>query len=74
MVTDPVSASQTTELGRWIFGIIVGVMTVLIRVFAGWPEGTTFAILFANMFAPLIDQLIKDAKNKQKQKQKAATS
>jgi len=74
MVTDPVSASQTTELGRWIFGAIVGVMTVLIRVFAGWPEGVTFAILFANMFAPLIDQLIKDAKNKKKEKQKAAAS
>jgi Na+-transporting NADH:ubiquinone oxidoreductase subunit B len=47
-------------------------MTVLIRVFAGWPEGTTFAILFANMFAPLIDQLIKDDKNKKKQKAAAS--
>lgn len=60
MITDPVSASQTTDTGRWIYGAIFGVMTVLIRVFAGWPEGVTFAILFANMFAPLIDHLIKE--------------
>ncbi|HDQ14625.1 MAG TPA: RnfABCDGE type electron transport complex subunit D [Sediminispirochaeta sp.] len=66
MVTDPVSASQTTNLGRWIYGIIIGVMTVLIRVFAGWPEGVTFAILFGNMFAPLIDHLIKEWKNRKK--------
>ena len=70
MITDPVSASQTTDLGRWIYGIIIGALTVLIRVFAGWPEGVTFAILFGNMFAPLIDYVIKE----QKQKKKAAAS
>jgi Na+-transporting NADH:ubiquinone oxidoreductase subunit B len=67
MVTDPVSASQTTNLGRWIYGIIFGTMTVLIRVFASWPEGVTFAILFANMFAPLIDHLIKEHRKKVKE-------
>lgn len=72
MVTDPVSASQTTNLGRWIYGFIFGVMTVLIRVFAGWPEGSTFALLFANMFAPLIDHLIKEQKRKKKEKAAAA--
>lgn len=66
MVTEPVSASQTTNLGRWIYGIIIGSLTVLIRVFAGWPEGVTFAILFGNMFAPLIDYLIKEQKNRKK--------
>ncbi len=66
MVTDPVSASQTTDLGRWIYGAIIGALTVLIRVFAGWPEGVTFAILFGNMFAPLIDYLIKEQKKKKK--------
>jgi len=74
MITEPVSASQTTTLGRWIYGIIIGVLTVLIRVFAGWPEGVTFAILFGNMFAPLIDHLIKEQKQKQKQKRKAAAA
>lgn len=72
MVTDPVSASQTTNLGRWIYGIIIGVMTVLIRVFSGWSAGVTFAILFGNMFAPLIDYLIKEYKQAQKEKRKAA--
>ncbi|MFO7850460.1 MAG: RnfABCDGE type electron transport complex subunit D [Spirochaetia bacterium] len=66
MVTDPVSASQTTDLGRWIYGFIVGALTVLIRVFSGWPEGITFAILFGNMFAPLIDHIIKERKQKRK--------
>lgn len=74
MVTDPVSASQTTNLGRWLYGIIIGVMTVLIRVFSGWPEGVTFAILFGNMFAPLIDYLIKEQKRKQKEKREAAAA
>lgn len=72
MVTDPVSASQTSNLGRWIYGLIIGSLTVLIRVFAGWPEGVTFAILFGNMFAPLIDHLIKEQKKKKKEKAAAA--
>jgi Na+-transporting NADH:ubiquinone oxidoreductase subunit B len=72
MITDPVSASQTTNLGRWIFGSIIGALTVLIRVFAGWPEGITFAILFGNMFAPLIDHIIKEQKKKQKEKAAAS--
>lgn len=66
MITDPVSASQTTAEGKWVYGIIIGALTVLIRVFAGWPEGVTFAILFGNMFAPLIDHIIKEQKKKRK--------
>jgi len=55
MATDPVSAAHTNK-GRWIFGILVGVMTVLIRVVnPAFPEGIMLAILFANIFAPLID-------------------
>jgi Na+-transporting NADH:ubiquinone oxidoreductase subunit B len=64
MITDPVSSSQTTNLGRWIYGGLFGVMAVLIRVFSNWPEAVTFAILFANMFAPLIDYTIKEQKKK----------
>jgi Na+-transporting NADH:ubiquinone oxidoreductase subunit B len=67
MITDPVSAGQTTNLGRWIYGSIFGFMTVLVRVFSNWPEGVSFAILFANMFAPLIDHLIKEQKRKAKE-------
>ncbi len=55
MATDPVSAAHT-DIGRWIFGALVGFMTVLIRVVnPAFPEGVMLAILFANIFAPLID-------------------
>ncbi len=64
MATDPISASQTTDTGRWIYGALIGVLTSLIRTFSVWPEGITFAILFANMFAPLLDYIIKNSGKK----------
>jgi Na+-transporting NADH:ubiquinone oxidoreductase subunit B len=58
MATDPVSASHTNA-GRWVFGGLVGFMTVLIRVVnPAFPEGIMLAILFANIFAPLIDYVV----------------
>ncbi|TXK64976.1 NADH:ubiquinone reductase (Na(+)-transporting) subunit B [Alkalisalibacterium limincola] len=55
MATDPVSASMTNT-GKWIFGILIGVMVVLIRVVnPAFPEGVMLAILFGNLCAPLID-------------------
>ncbi|MCC5927981.1 MAG: NADH:ubiquinone reductase (Na(+)-transporting) subunit B [Cyclobacteriaceae bacterium] len=55
MATDPVTASQT-ELGKWIYGFLIGVLTVIIRVVnPAYPEGIMLAILFMNVFAPLID-------------------
>ncbi|MBT8444868.1 MAG: RnfABCDGE type electron transport complex subunit D, partial [Gammaproteobacteria bacterium] len=55
MATDPVSASMTNA-GRWIFGALIGFLTVLIRVMnPAFPEGIMLAILFANLVAPLID-------------------
>lgn len=55
MATDPVSAAMT-DAGRWIFGFLIGFMCVLIRVVnPAFPEGMMLAILFANLFAPLID-------------------
>lgn len=58
MATDPVSASMTNA-GRWIFGALIGFMTVLIRVVnPAFPEGIMLAILFANIFAPLIDYAV----------------
>ncbi len=68
MITDPVSAGQTTNLGRWIYGATFGILTVLIRSFSTWIEGVTFAILLVNMFAPMLDTVIKDAKAKKKAK------
>lgn len=55
MATDPVSASMTNT-GKWWYGALIGVMCVLIRVVnPAFPEGMMLAILFANLFSPLID-------------------
>lgn len=61
MVTEPVSASHT-NLGRYIYGALIGVMVVLIRVInPAFPEGMMLAILFGNVFAPLIDYFVVQA-------------
>jgi Na+-transporting NADH:ubiquinone oxidoreductase subunit B len=61
MATDPVSASMT-EAGKWVYGALIGFMTVLIRVLnPAYPEGVMLAILFANLFAPLIDWVVVQA-------------
>lgn len=58
MATDPVSASFTDK-GKWAYGILIGVMVVLIRVVnPAFPEGMMLAILFANLFAPLFDYFV----------------
>lgn len=70
MATDPVSAAQT-ETGKWIYGILIGVLTVIIRVFnPAYPEGIMLAILFMNVFAPLIDYYVVNA-NKKRRLQRA---
>ena len=61
MATDPVSASMT-DTGRFWYGALIGLMTVLIRVVnPAFPEGIMLAILFANLFAPLIDWFVVQA-------------
>ncbi len=58
MATDPVSAAQTTT-GKWIYGFLIGVLAVLIRtVNPAYPEGMMLAILFMNVFSPLIDYYV----------------
>ncbi len=58
MATEPVSGSGTNK-GRWIYGIVIGVTVVLIRVVnPAFPEGMMLAILFANLLAPVIDHLV----------------
>jgi len=58
MATDPVSAAMT-DAGKWIYGGLIGVLTILIRVLnPAYPEGIMLAILFANLFAPLIDHCV----------------
>jgi Na+-transporting NADH:ubiquinone oxidoreductase subunit B len=61
MATDPVTAAMT-DTGRWIYGALIGVMVTLIRVLnPGFPEGMMLAILFANVFASLIDWFVMQA-------------
>lgn len=66
MATDPVSAAQT-ETGKWIYGFMIGILTVLIRVLnPAYPEGIMLAILFMNVFAPLVDHYIVIANKKRR--------
>lgn len=58
MATDPVTAAQTNR-GKWIYGVLIGVMAILIRVLnPAYPEGMMLAILLMNTFAPLIDHYV----------------
>jgi Na+-transporting NADH:ubiquinone oxidoreductase subunit B len=66
MATDPVSASFTDN-GKWAYGILIGLMVVLIRVVnPAFPEGMMLAILFANLFAPLFDHFVVQANIKRR--------
>ncbi len=70
MASDPVTAAQT-ESGKWVYGILIGVLTVVIRVFnPAYPEGIMLAILLMNVFAPLIDYSVVNA-NKKRRLQRA---
>jgi Na+-transporting NADH:ubiquinone oxidoreductase subunit B len=70
MATDPVTAAQT-ETGKWFYGFLIGIFTVLIRVFnPAYPEGIMLAILLMNVLAPLIDYFVVSA-NKKRRLQRA---
>jgi Na+-transporting NADH:ubiquinone oxidoreductase subunit B len=73
MATDPVSASMT-EKGKWIYGGLIGFMTVLIRcINPAFPEGIMLAILFGNVFAPLIDYFVVSMNVRRRMARYAAT-
>ncbi|KOF03200.1 NADH:ubiquinone reductase (Na(+)-transporting) subunit B [Roseivirga seohaensis] len=66
MATDPVSAAHT-ETGKWIYGILIGMLSVLIRVVnPAYPEGIMLAVLLMNVFAPLIDFYVIQANKKRR--------
>lgn len=68
MASDPVTAAQT-ESGKWVYGFLIGILTVLIRVFnPAYPEGIMLAILLMNVFAPLIDYFVVEANKKRRLK------
>jgi len=65
MATDPISSPKTKE-GKYIYGAIIGLVTVIIRGFALFAGGMMFAILIGNTFAPLIDELVKMFKGRER--------
>jgi Na+-transporting NADH:ubiquinone oxidoreductase subunit B len=74
MATDPVSAAHT-ETGKWLYGFLIGVVTVIIRVFnPAYPEGIMLAVLLMNVLAPLIDHYVVEAnKNRRLKRLSRAT-
>jgi Na+-transporting NADH:ubiquinone oxidoreductase subunit B len=75
MATDPVSGAQT-EKGKWIYGFLIGVLSIMIRVInPAYPEGVMLAILLMNLFAPLIDYfVIQSSINKRIKRAKVASN
>ncbi|MGE5418723.1 MAG: NADH:ubiquinone reductase (Na(+)-transporting) subunit B [Chloroflexota bacterium] len=74
MATDPVTAAQTNR-GKWIFGFLIGVMSIMIRVLnPAYPEGVMLAILLMNLFAPLIDYFVVQSSVKRRLKRATATA
>ena len=72
MATDPVTASQTNR-GKYIYGFLIGLIAVLIRVFnPAYPEGMMLAILLMNVFAPLIDHYVVESNIKKRLKRAKA--
>ena len=68
MATDPVSAAQTNQ-GKWIYGVLVGIFCIMIRVFnPAYPEGVMLAILLMNVFAPTIDHYVINGNIKKRRK------
>lgn len=68
MATDPVSAAMT-RTGQWYYGALIGFMTILVRVInPAYPEGIMLAILFGNIFAPLIDYFVLQSNIRRRQK------
>ena len=58
MATDYVTSPMNAR-GMWVYGIMIGIITVVIRVFGSYPEGVQFAILIMNAFVPLINKYVK---------------
>ena len=66
MATDPVSSPET-NIGKWIYGVLIGVFTILVRMInPAYPEGTMLAILLLNAFAPTIDHFVVSANIKRR--------
>ena len=73
MATDPITAPKTKE-GKWIFGLLVGIVTVIIRGYALFAGGMMFAILISNTFVPILDEAVRYLKNRKKETEKGVAS
>jgi Na+-transporting NADH:ubiquinone oxidoreductase subunit B len=74
MATDPVTASSTA-VGKWIYGFLIGFVGMIVRVMnPAYPEGWMLAILFMNVFAPLIDHYVVQANMNRRLKRAKATA
>ena len=73
MATDPISSPKTVE-GKWIYGILIGVVTVIIRGYALFAGGMMFAILIGNTFTPIIDEAVRYSKKRKKEKKEGVTA
>ena len=72
MATDPVTAART-RTGKWIYGFLIGIIAVLIRVYnTGYPEGAMLAVLLMNVFAPLIDWCVVQANVRRRERRLVA--
>jgi len=71
MATDPISAAKT-KAGKWIYGIIIGMTTVLIRALSLFNGGMMFAILIGNTFVPIIDYFVKEVQASKRRKREVA--
>ncbi len=69
--TDPVSAPNKPA-AQWMYGLLIGSVSMLIRTFSGFPEGTSFAILIGNTFASLLDEIAPSPRKKKKKARPAA--
>lgn len=73
MATDPISSPKTKE-AKWIYGLLIGSLTVVIRGFTLFAGGVMFAILIANTFGPLLDDIVKGLKKAKKASAKEVSS
>lgn len=69
MATDPISSPKTRE-GKWIYGILIGAITVIIRSYSLFAGGMMFAILITNTFVPIMDEAVKGIKKRNKKAKK----
>lgn len=71
MATDPVTGPNKPA-AQWIYGFMIGSISIIVRTFSGFPEGTSFGVMVANTFAPLLDELLPKPTKKVMRKKEAA--